>query len=85
LPHRYKIVAIQLVDSTDGMQHSHRLPASLDPLPHRFLSGLAIFADLFTRPTWSNVLVLLAGVILAPGRRTVTSALRILGRERTRF
>jgi hypothetical protein len=30
---------------------------------------------------WSNVLVLLAGVILAPGRRTVTTALRILGRE----
>jgi hypothetical protein len=82
LPHRYDIVAIQLVDSTNGMQHSHRLPASLDPLPRRFLSGLAIFADLFTRPTWSNVLVLLAGVILAPGRRTVTSALRILGRER---
>ncbi len=39
------------------------------------------FADLFTRPTWSNVLVLLAGVILAPGRRTVSAALRILGRE----
>jgi DDE superfamily endonuclease len=82
LPHRYEIAAIQLVDSTDGMQHSRRLPASPDPLPHRFLSCLAIFADLFTRPTWSNVLVLLAGVILAPGRRTVTSALRILGRER---
>ena len=63
------------------MQHSRRLPASPDPLPHRLLSCLAIFADLFTRPTWSNVLVLLAGVILAPGRRTVTSALRILGRE----
>jgi hypothetical protein len=41
-----------------------------------------VFADLFTAPSWSNVLVLLAGVILAPGRRTVTSALRILGRER---
>ena len=39
------------------------------------------FADLFTRPTWSNVLMLLAGVILAPGRRTVAAALRILGRE----
>jgi hypothetical protein len=45
-------------------------------------SWLAGFADLFTRPTWSNVLVLLAGVILAPGRRTVTAALRILGRDR---
>src|SRR5579859_2062966 len=64
------------------MQHSHRLPVSPDPLPPRFLSCLAGFADLFTRPTWPHVLVLIAGVILAPSRRTVTSALRILGRER---
>src|SRR4029077_11622903 len=53
-----------------------------DPLPARFLSVLAGFADLFTRPTWPNVLVLLARVILTPGRRTVSAALRILGRER---
>jgi hypothetical protein len=64
------------------MQHSHRLLVSPDPLPPRFLSCLAGFTDLFTRPTWSHVLVLIAGVILAPGRRTVTSVLRILGRER---
>jgi len=64
------------------MQHSRLLPTSSDPLPPRFLSRLAGFTDLFTRPTWSNVLVLLAGVILAPGRRTVTTALRILGRDR---
>src|SRR4030088_867930 len=64
------------------MQHSHLLPSSSEPLPPRFLSRLAGFADLFTRPAWSNVLVLLAGVILAPGRRTVTAALRILGRDR---
>src|SRR6266852_5432863 len=64
------------------MQHSGVLPISSDPLPPRFLSRLAGFADLFTRPTWSNVLVLLAGVILAPGRCTVTTALRILGRDR---
>ena len=64
------------------MQHSHLLPSSSgSPLPERFLSRLAGFTDVFTRPTWSNVLVLLAGVILAPGRRTVTTALRILGRE----
>src|SRR4051812_14540773 len=69
-------------DSTDEMQHSHLLPSSSgSALPERFLSGLAGFAELFTRRTWTNVLVLLAGVILAPGRRTVPSALRILGRE----
>jgi len=63
------------------MQHSHRLAAASDPLPPRFVSWLTGFLDLFTRPTWSNVLVLLAGVVLAPGRRTVTTALRILGRD----
>jgi hypothetical protein len=67
------------------MQHSHGFPNSLgSPLPERFLSRLAGFAELFTLPTWSNVLVLLAGVVLAPGRRTVTAALRILGRDRDR-
>jgi hypothetical protein len=67
---------------THGMKHSHRLPLSPDPLPPRFLSCHAAFADLFTRPTWPNVLLILAGVILAPGRRTGTAALRILGRDR---
>src|SRR6516164_358711 len=66
------------------MRHSHLLPiASGAPLPERFLSQLVGFADLFTRPTWSHVALLLAGAILAPGRRTVTAALRILGRDRT--
>jgi hypothetical protein len=41
--------------------------------------GLAPFEALFTGPTWRNLLVLLAGAILAPGRRTVTSALSVLG------
>jgi hypothetical protein len=42
---------------------------------------LAPFEALFTRPTWQNLLVLLAGAILAPGRRTVTAALSILDRR----
>src|SRR6202795_933318 len=64
------------------MQHSRLLPTSCDPLPQRFVSRLSEYTNLSPRPTWSNVLVLLAGVILAPGRRTVTTALRILGRDR---
>src|SRR5439155_1588316 len=61
------------------MQHSHLLPnSSGSALPERFLSRLVGFAELFTRRTWTNVLVLLAVVILAPGRRTVTSADRIM-------
>ena len=64
------------------MQHSPRPRSSSDLLPERFLFVLAGFADLFTRPTWPNVLLLLAGVILTPGRRTIAAALRILGLER---
>ena len=51
------------------------------PLPDALLSRLASLADLFTRPSWENALWLLAGAVLAPGRRTVSAVLRILGRD----
>lgn len=35
-------------------------------------------ADL-TRPTWRNALILIAGAVLAPGRRTVAAMLRVTG------
>ena len=38
-----------------------------------------IFATAFTAPTFAKALVLLCGTILAPGRRTVTAALRAMG------
>jgi hypothetical protein len=37
------------------------------------------FASSFTTAVWRHVLVLVAGVVLAPGRRTVTAALRVMG------
>src|SRR3954451_11557132 len=37
------------------------------------------FAASFTPAVWRHVLVLVAGVVLAPGRRTVTAALRVMG------
>jgi hypothetical protein len=52
-----------------------------DPLPPQLLARLAAFADLFTRPTWANALLLISGALLTPGRRTIAAALRILGRE----
>jgi len=81
LSHRDKIATIQRADSTDGMQQPHPFSGCSDPLPASFLARLAGFAHLFTCPTWLQVPLLLAGAILAPGRRTVTAALRILGRD----
>jgi hypothetical protein len=49
-----EVAAIQQADSTDGMQHSRLLPRSCDPLPSCFVARLAVFTDLFTRPTWPN-------------------------------
>ena len=40
---------------------------------------LAPFAAAMTAPTFQNALVLLWGTILAPGRRTVAAALRVVG------
>ncbi len=40
---------------------------------------LAVFSVAFTAPTFTKVLVLIFGTILAPGRRTVTAALRMMG------
>src|SRR4051812_12018664 len=37
------------------------------------------FASYFPAAVWRHVLVLVAGVVLAPGRRTVTAALRVMG------
>jgi hypothetical protein len=48
-------------------------------LPTMMIRLLAPFAPLFSRRVWQNAQVLLMGAILAPGRRTVSSALRAMG------
>jgi len=40
---------------------------------------LSVFQPCFTTPVWNHVLVLVAGAVLAPGKRTVTQALRVMG------
>lgn len=40
---------------------------------------VSVFARAFTAPTFAKALDLLYGTILAPGRRTVTAALRVMG------
>jgi DDE superfamily endonuclease len=44
-----------------------------------FVSLLSVFAPLFSPRVWRYTQVLLWGAILAPGQRTVTSCLRIVG------
>src|SRR3712207_7432062 len=48
-------------------------------LPKAFAILLTTFAPLFTRRVWHHVQVLMVGAMLAPGKRTVTAALRGLG------
>lgn len=48
-------------------------------LPPAMLRLLALFAPHFSQRVWPHALVLVAGAILAPGRRTVTAALRVMG------
>src|SRR5215207_4420698 len=48
-------------------------------LPLAMLQTLAPFVPLFSRRLWPRVLVLVAGTLLAPGNRTVTAALRVMG------
>src|SRR5215207_8650635 len=52
---------------------------SMRTLPTTMIRVLAPFAPLFSRRVWQNAQVLLMGAILAPGRRTVSSALRAMG------
>jgi hypothetical protein len=48
-------------------------------LPATMIRALAPFAPLFSKRVFRHVQVLVAGVILAPGCRTVSSALRAMG------
>lgn len=48
-------------------------------LPTPMIRLLAPFTPLFSERVWRNAQVLLMGAILAPGRRTVSSALRAMG------
>lgn len=49
------------------------------PLPQDILAVVAPFRPLFTAPTWRKLMTLLAGTLLAHGRRTVCAALRLSG------
>ncbi len=48
-------------------------------VPEVLAAWMRPFASSFTPAVWRHVLVLIAGSLLAPGRRTVTAALRVMG------
>jgi DDE superfamily endonuclease len=48
-------------------------------LPAEIIQVLAPFAPLFADRVWVHAQLLLVGAMLAPGRRTVTAALRVMG------
>jgi len=48
-------------------------------LPSEYITILTSFAVLFSKRTWQHAQILLMGAMLAPGQRTVTAVLRIMG------
>jgi hypothetical protein len=50
-------------------------------LPIALSRAIGVFAPVFSRPVWQHVKVLLTGAVLAPGKRTVTAILQIMGRR----
>ena len=48
-------------------------------LPAEFASIILPLASLFLKRSWRHAQRLLMGAMLAPGKRTITSALRIMG------
>src|SRR5512134_1653833 len=48
-------------------------------LPEKIIQVVDCFAPLFSRRMWHWATVLVVGAILAPGKRTVTACLRVMG------
>jgi len=59
-------------------------PPSGDAVPQILRDWLQALRSCFTTPTWEHVLVLVMGVLLAPGKRTVSACLRMTGRAEAR-
>ena len=50
-------------------------------MPCEFVALMGAFAPLFSKPVFQHVHALLIGAILSPGKRTVTQALRVIGKS----
>src|SRR5215475_8546848 len=56
-----------------------RRRSPMPPLPEAIILVLAPFAPLFSQRVWLHAQVWLVGARLAPGARTVTATLRVMG------
>ena len=63
------------------VSHPPGATAAPDPqlVPPILAEWLSVFRPCFTAPVWNRILVLVAGAVLAPGKRTVTQVLRVMG------
>src|SRR5512144_124694 len=57
---------------------------AMGALPLDLMTIIGAFAPLFTERVWRHVQVLLSGAILAPGKRTITSVLHVMGLKQER-
>jgi hypothetical protein len=53
-------------------------------LPKKIIQVLRQFEEVFSERVWQWAKVLLIGAILAPGERTVTAILRVMGQSQER-
>ena len=51
-------------------------------LPDVIITILAPFSEMFSKPVWRHVRMLLAGAIICQGSRTITAILRVMGLEK---
>src|SRR3954468_4760828 len=63
---------------------NRRREVTMHALPTAMVQLLAPFALLFSQRVWCYAQVLLAGTILASGKRTVSAALQVMGLENTK-
>jgi hypothetical protein len=56
----------------------------MPPLPEAIILVLAPLAPLLSHRVWLHAPLLRLGALLTPGPRTVTAALRVMGRARER-
>src|SRR3712207_7620528 len=72
----------EVVDKTGWAgyaEHTVRRSVQMPILPSDIMPVLLPFAQVFSDRTWQWVQVLIVGAILAPGTRTVTAILRVMG------